>query len=355
VLMLLSCILAVPMFAQTVTPTSPDPAISGTQRVTQFAPTNVSRSDAPNPTQLTAEDETAFIRFAHVALDAPPVDLYITEIGDTPLIENLAYGAVTDFIYLPEGNYTLIAREVNSSMDGDPLAILNWDFAQDTSSLVSLAGLLSNVSLQIEPIVLLRNDIANDTARVRVINFVSGAEPLTITSEDGDDFGQALGWLGVFDTDVTAGMYNLNITTSDGSSLTKNSSIELPAGQLSTLLVLGSPDSVEVLPFHSVADAARVQLINNTSDTIDIFRRPDNERVVASLAAGETSEWIAMPSGSTTFIAFAPETGPTGQELAAWIGEVKTVRDTTITFQADGSFEQTEVQFTPSIMPNVAG
>jgi Domain of unknown function (DUF4397) len=339
-LVLLCAVAAVPAFAQTVTaPPSPS--------VTPTASADFSRSDNPNPTEATAEDAVAFVRFVHTSVDAPAVDLYIGEIGDTPLVKNIAFGEVTDFILLPEGNYTVTAVESGSGVEGEALATLNWDLARNTSWFISMAGLVSNISIQIEPISLLRNDLADDIARVRVVNFVSGTEAVTLASDAGDDFSQGLGWLGVFDGDFMPGTYNLNLTTLDGSALIENATIDLPGGQLTTLLILGSAEgTIEVVPFHSLADVARVQIVNNSGEAIDIFLRPGNEQVVTSLEAGATSEWISIPSGSVTFVAYAPGTGPTGQELAAWIGELSPARDVTISFGANGTTEQTDAQFT---------
>lgn len=351
-LLMLVLSIAAPAYAQTVTP-PPSPSTTPT-----VAGDTVLQPDNLNPLNVTAEDAVAFVRFAHVSADAPSVDLYVQEIGDTPLVSDLAYGEVTDFILLPEGNYNIVATAAGTGMDGDVVATINWDVAPNTSWLVSVVGLMSNVSMSVEPMALLRNDIGEDTARVRVVNFISGAQPLTIASDAGDDFGQGLDWMGVFDADVKPGTYNLSVTTPDSSLKTENVPVDLAGGQLSTLLILGSADGtqpVQIVPFDSIADSARVQIVNNSGEAIDIFRRPGDEQVVTSLEAGATSDWISVPSGSTTFVAYAPGTGPSGTELASWIGELSPARDVTVTFGADGATEQTDVQFTSSMVPDAAG
>lgn len=344
--LLVLLLLVAPAYAQTVTP-SPSPSPVGDA---------VLQMQNLNPLNVTAEDAVAFVRFAHVSADAPAVDIYVQEISDTPLVVNLAYGAVTDFILLPEGNYTIITTAAGS--DDDVVATLNWDVARNTSWLISVVGLMSNVSMHVEPLLLLRNDIADDVARVRVVNFISGAPSLTLASDAGDEFGQGLGWIGMFDADFAPGTYNLNLTSPDGSIQVEQMPIGLPGGELSTLLIVGSADgtrAAEIIPFFSQADATHVQIVNNTGEAMDIFRRPGNEQVVTSLGAGETSDWISMPSGAATFVTYAPGTGPTGQELAAWIGELNPARSVTIEFGANGSAEQTDVQFSTVMMRDAAG
>lgn len=77
--------------------------------------------------------------------------------------------------------------------------------------------------------------------------------------------------------------------------------------------------------------------------------RPGDTELLPSLEAGATSDWVMVPSGAVTFVTYEPGTGPTGQEGAAWIGDVLPFRDQVITFQADGNADNTSPVFTPSM------
>jgi len=215
---------------------------------------------------------------------------------------------------------------------------------------VVFVGLTSTLSLQIEPINLLRDDIDDDVSRVRLVNFVSGGPALMITSATEDNFGQGLGWISVFDADFTPGPYMLTVTTPDGAALLTDAVVELESDALTTLLLVGSADGTQALrfiTFKSPEYVSRVQFVNNSSDAIQIFVRPGDQEIVASLGVGETSDWVTVSSGAVTFVTYVPGTGPTGQELGAWIGEVHPLRDLTITFMPDNSADESDAVFSP--------
>lgn len=343
ILLTLALFCLIPAFAQTETP-PPDATPESTPAMDEGMMVNI------NPLTVAASDSVAFVRFAHAAADGVAVDLYIQELGDTPLVEDLAFGEQTGFIFLPSSTYNIVARAAGSGVDGEAIAIMDWNFQQDTSWLVTFVGLFSNVSLQLEPVNLLRDDIPADMARVRVVNFVSGGPALTITSSTGDNFGQSLGWIGVFDTELPPGTTSLTVTSPDGTALLTEPVVDVGGDALITLLLVGSADGTQplrVISFTSPANISRVQFVNNSSVPLQIFARPGNQELVASLAPGQTSEWATVPSGSVTFVTYAPGTGPTGQELSAWIGAVHPLRDLAISFNEDRTAAEGDPVFSP--------
>ena len=54
------------------------------------------------------------VRLVHASPDAPAVDIYVND-GQTPVIENVAFGEATDYVSLPAGTYTVDVRPA-----GDP-------------------------------------------------------------------------------------------------------------------------------------------------------------------------------------------------------------------------------------------
>lgn len=336
----LLCLSVIPVFAQTAAPTVP---------ASETMPDmDMSSSANSNLWNLAGTDAVGYVRFAHVSADAPAVDIYVPELSETAVVSDLEFGEVTDFIYVPQGNFTYVARTAGSDADSAPVASVQWDVPQDTSWLVVVAGLMSNLSVQVEPVSLLRDDIAENASRVRLINYISGAPALTIASNTGESFGAGLGWVGIFDGEFTPGTYNLTVTSEDGTALLTDTTVDLAPHALTTLLVLGSADGsrpAEIVAFDSPADMSRVQFVNNGTAAVDIFVRPGDEQIVSNLAPGATSEWVLLSSGSVTFVTYVPGTGPTGQELGAWIGAVKPNRDLVITFMADNTADEGDPVF----------
>ncbi len=345
---------AIPALAQAEAP-NPDSPAATAESTPDMAISEDMALVLSNPLNVSASDSVAFVRFAHTAVDGAHVDLYVQGLGDQSLAENLALGDATGFILLPAGNYNVLARSAGSGAGGEVITTTGWNFQPDTSWLVAFAGLASNSTLQIEPVNLLRGDIADDRARVRVVNFLSGGPALSVSSSEGNDFGQGLGWLGVFDADMTPGSANLTVSTEDGTALLTDAIVDLPNGTLTTLLLVGSADGsqpLQFITFSAPAYASRVQFINNGDAPIQLFMRPGDVELVGSLAPGAASDWVSVSSGAVTFVAYAPGTGPTGQELGAWIGTVQPARDLAITYMADYSADEGDPNFTPEMTPD---
>jgi len=356
VLLGLLCLVAIPVFAQTETPNPNQPTAESTAEGTAQVDTV---NGITNPLKLVGSDDVAFVRFANTVVDVPSVDLYIEELGDKGVVKDLAFGQITDSTLLPAGKYNVVARVAGSAPSDEAITTMNWDFQPDTSWLVTLVGLTSNASLQLEPINLLQTDIANDMARVRFVNLVSEAPSLTVSSSTGDDFGHSLAWSDIFDADMKSGIYNLSVAADTGDSLLENSPVELKNGELSTVVLIGSvkgSQPLQLLTFNSAENVSRVQFVNNSQAAIEIFVRPGDVALIQALAAGETSDWVTIPSGSVTFVSYASGTGPSGQELGAWIGEVQPLRDVIVSFTDDKTAVASDPVFSPSLSgTNAAG
>jgi len=350
------CLVAIPVFAQTETPDPNQPTTESTAESTAQTDTS---TGTMNPLNLVGTDDVAFVRFANTVVDVPSVDLYIQELGDKGVVKDLAFGQITDASLLPAGKYNVVARVAGSDPSSEAITSMSWEFQPDTSWLITLVGLTSNASVQLEPINLVQTDIANNMARVRVVNLVSEAPSLTVSSSTGDDFGSSLAWSDVFDADMKSGTYNLSVAADTGDTLLENSPVELKNGELSTVVLIGSVDGnqpLQLVTFNSAENVSRVQFVNNSQAAIEIFARPGDVSILQSLAAGETSDWVAIPSGSVTFVSYAPGTGPSGQELGAWIGEVHPLRDVVVTFTDDKTAAASDPVFSPSLSgTNAAG
>lgn len=289
------------------------------------------------------EQSVTFIAFAHTSVDSGPIDLYT---GGALVVANLNFGEATGLIPFTGGPRRFVARPAGSGADGAVLYTVEWNYLANSSWILTAAGLLDEFSFIVEPVSIVRNDF-NGRARVRVVNFVPERR-VTVRSENGVEFGNGLGWIGIKDTMVDAGSYELRVQ-GDGERLIEPVSVELSSETTHTFYVIGSPDSdypVRLLPIITPQDRTRVRFVSERGDAVDIHYRPTNDRIVERIGADETSDWIGLASGAATFIAYEPGTGPTGRELAALPLQLRPGRDVTITLDGRG-FEVAEVTLTP--------
>lgn len=306
-----------------------------------------------NPWNLTADSQVALVRFAHTTADYGPVDVYVRDLGDTQVAAGLAFGTETGFVLLPAGEHAISVRSAGSGVAGEILATTSWNFQNNTTWLVAFAGLEANVSLQLEPINLLRDNINADVARVRLVNFIPGGPALTVTDSTGETFGQGMGWFGVVDSERVPGDYALNVTSADGTTLVADVPVTLWGGALTTLMIMGSTDGsqpVQLISFSSPGNVSRVQFVNNYSEMLQVFMIPGNVEIVPSLAIGATSEWVTLPSGAVTFVTYIAGAGPTSQQQISWIGRVLPMRDLVITLLPDRTADEGDPVFSPTIL-----
>jgi hypothetical protein len=174
---------------------------------------------------------------------------------------------------------------------------------------------------------------------------------LNVDSDSDTVFAEGLGWAGVQDVEIEPGMYQLQVTDGADADFTEPVSFNFEADTVYVLFLTGSTTmgpAVDYLVIEVPQDETRVQFVNERSDAVDIHMRPGDELVAGGLEAGATSEWFSIPSTAATFIAYAPGTGPTGQELASLASQLRPARDVTVVFRADGTTEITEETLTPA-------
>jgi len=164
-------------------------------------------------------------------------------------------------------------------------------------------------------------------------------------------FAEGLGWAGIQDVEVEPGTYQLQVTDGADADFTEPVSFDFEADTVYVVFLTGSTTmgpALDYLVIEMPQDETRVQFINERSDTVDIHLRPGGDLLVNGLEAGATSEWISIPSTAATFIAYAPGTGTTGQELASLASQLRPARDVTVVFSDDGTTEIVSEALTPA-------
>lgn len=352
--LILGASLALPVMAQDATAT-PEP-VATVEPAATVDPAATAEPVAEEPTYIVtgpdvaAVDSLAFIIFAHTSVDSGPVDFYINGLGTTPVVANLAFGESTGIVNLPAGTHTMTVRAAGSAADSTPLTTFTWDFTGNSTWVVSAVGRMETLSFLAEPVTVIRTPL-NGMARVRIANWVSDIEMLSVDSDSDTVFAKGLGWAGIQDLEIEPGTYQLQVMDAADAGLTEPVTFNFEADTVYVLFLAGSTTAepaVDYLVIEVPQDETRIQFVNERTDTVDVHMRPGDEQVIGSLAAGTTSEWFSIPSTAVTFIAYAPGTGPTGQELASLATQLRPARDVTVVFRADGTTVISDETLTPA-------
>ncbi len=294
---------------------------------------NLNADSQITPPDVDPNGNVAYIRVLNTVADIDsPIDITLDGFG--VMVNNLHYGEFSGLIPVPSGSL---------NFNG-----LGWDFPANSTWVVMNVGLDETVSIALEPISVLRNDLQGK-ARVRVVQAISGTDYLTVSSADGTDFGSALGWLGIRDIDLEPGDYTLRADKPDGAAFVPDTDFTFEANQNYTIFIIGGKTGTPAPQFVSLIspqDVTRVQFTNNNAAAVDVHYRPGNSKIVDALAPGATSDWIEIPSGAVTFISYVPGTGPTGQEQAALYESLKSGRDISVLIRQNGNMTVENVAFT---------
>jgi hypothetical protein len=335
--------------------TAPEPTTEGAATTMPEATAAATQQAESTPTfmvtapDVAATDNFAFIVFAHASVDGGPADIYIEGLGDGPIVSNLQFGEATDVVFVPAGTHNVSVRAAGSAADTDPIVTFTWDFTGNSTWVVAAVGLMETSSFLLEPVTVVRTP-TNGMARVRVVNWVSDIEMLTVSGGD-TAFAEGLGWAGVQDTEVAPGTYQLQVTDGADATFGEATSFNFEADMIYTIFLTGSTSmgpEIDFLVVELPQDETRVRFVSERADAVDIHMRPGDE-LVTSIEAGAASDWFTIPSTAATFIAFAPGTGPTGQEMASLPFQLRPGRDVTVMFRADGTAEVVEETLTPEM------
>ncbi|SEN50163.1 protein of unknown function [Halorientalis persicus] len=136
------------------------------------------------------DEDEALVRLAHLAPDAPAVDVTVVE-TDEALFENVSFANSSEYQTVPAGNYTLDVRPADDA-DADPVATVNVTLDNGTAYTGFAVGYLDpEAAAGDEPFdVVLEADqltaptVENETGETPDIQVETAAETPT---DDGDD------------------------------------------------------------------------------------------------------------------------------------------------------------------------
>jgi hypothetical protein len=241
----------------------------------------------------------AQVRVAHLAPDAPNVDVYVN--GD-PVLTDVPYTTVSDYLSLPAGT-----QQVTVYATGDttsPVIDTPVELAAGGAYTVAAVGLVADDSLTAQ---VYQDDLrspASGNAKVRVVHASPDAGPVDVVPRGGDPLVSGLAFpdASPYAAEVPAGTYTLDVNAAG----TNKTALTVPDATLASGGVYSAFAVGTVF-----ADSLNVLLVQDNAGT--------SASASATASASAAASSTASPSASATSNASMeklPESGGVGTWVA---------------------------------------
>jgi hypothetical protein len=196
-----------------------------------------------------------WIRVAHLSPDTKAVNVTLTAVsGGQKVVEldNVAYGAVSPYLHLPAGTYTIAMTPGESGASAKPIISASVDIETGKTITVAALGKFKDLSTRI-----FEDDLASPEAkqaRIRLIQASTVTASVDVKTSSGivvaqdAQAGQATSY-----ASVPAGKWTLDLSAAN---LNDSAAVRLKQGSVNTLFVLDNASGG--LTVKSVLDSASV-------------------------------------------------------------------------------------------------
>lgn len=189
---------------------------------------------APSFAQGGGETE---VRVAHLAPDAPNVDVYV---DGEPLagLRDVAYGTVSSYLQFPAGTHNV--KVYAAGKTSQPLVEAELDFRDGAAYTVAVVGLAGDDSLQAQVYEDDNSLPAENDAKLRVIHASPDVDAVDIGPENSDDLFTHLGFPNATRyVEVPAGAYPLEGTLTGSNEVAFTADATLAPGTVYTAFGIG--------------------------------------------------------------------------------------------------------------------
>ncbi|HYO88155.1 MAG TPA: DUF4397 domain-containing protein, partial [Candidatus Limnocylindrales bacterium] len=189
----------------------------------------------------------AHVRVAHLAADAPNVDVYV---NFQPALTDVPFNAISDWMTLPAGTYNVAVAPTGTSIGDAVIGPVDLPLAPNTWTTVAATGTIANGTLGAQVIPEDYSPLADGQARLTVVHMIEGAPAVNVNA-NGSAIVQNLAYPGtngdndgVYTLDVPAGTYAVTVTPfSGGDPLIDAGEVALEAGMHYFVAATGTLDN----------------------------------------------------------------------------------------------------------------
>lgn len=183
-------------------------------------------------------DQPSLVRFAHFAPEPAVGDLYVVRVNDRVRMNDVPYGAVSDYLRLPPGAYTFELRNARAPASAASEHKLRLRLAPGDVKTIFMYGPHPQVYSAVvddRP-----GRPAAGAARVRTVNALSDPVPVNLRTSSGEVLARGLrpGAVSSY-TEVPAGPRSLVLSDREGTPIARAGQVELRAGETLTLAANG--------------------------------------------------------------------------------------------------------------------
>lgn len=269
---------------------------------------------------MTFDPAMAYFRIAHLAADAPAVDLFIN--GALSDIQGLAFPQITGWVGVPAGTYSAAVAPAGTNHDSSVIGPVRYELQAGTFYTIAAIGRLDAGTLTAQVIREPFNPLIEGNARVAVFHAIPDAPAVDVRLADGTVLVPGLSYAtarafnsGFASLDVPAGTYDLQVVPAGASEpvVIDLSDTTLEAGKSYFVAAVGTLASPGVA--LAVTELPTTPVTVNLPSIVEIAA--SNSDFSTLVAAVQAAGLVEALSGEGPFTVFAPTNEAFAAALAA--------------------------------------
>jgi len=279
------------------------------------------RLDSAQAQDVTDTDAT--IRVVHASPGAPNVDVLI---DGQPVVQNLAFGAATEYLPIPGGDHKVQVTPTGQNADA---ALIDSDLSVDAGNAYIFVAVnrLNDIEGEVYDVNL--DNVDSGKARVRVIHASPDAGDIDVSVTGGDELFGGVSYRDATDyKDLDAGSYSLDIKGDGDRVLLTAQNLPIEDGKAYDIIAIGqiADNTFALLPLETTVSipcatalgsdggtedsCVRIVHVAPGSPEVDVYL--NDSPIVMGLTYGTSTDFVAVPEGDNRKIQVVAAGGTPG-------------------------------------------